>query len=244
MSTPTFKNLSSLVEQPDSRSREWTRDGGLIETRIYVAEYDVAVAGQKSPYTVGTGDLTGFIIRSSTVQAMRPLLGKLVDVWQAGGEDGDPEANPLPSDTVSVSGTNQSPKTERHPRYISLASIAGELGYVEDALRGATPTKRDDAYAELSALGQELVDKIRAGNESFYMASLRYSWTSYYYTAPTMYRGGWVEPPGGPLAGYFVGSISWLREADDLNFDGNFWQLTRNWLGGPNGSWDNQLYPV
>lgn len=48
MSTPTFKNLSSLVEQPYSRTREWTRDGGLIETRIYTRSIAKAEASPRS----------------------------------------------------------------------------------------------------------------------------------------------------------------------------------------------------
>ena len=239
MSTPTYKNLSALVELDESRRRENSQNGST-ETRIYIGTYAVAAAAQKAYGTIGTGDLSGYLIKSSTVEPMRGLLGKLVDVWSAGGEDGNPSTNPLPSDQVSVSGTNQSPKTERNPRYLSLETIAGELERVETAIKGSAQGQRDAAYSALSATGQELVDKIRRGNESYYLASLSYSWVTHSYTLPTMYRGGWVEAPGGPLAGYFVGDIAWLRTSDDLQYSNGIWALTRTWLGAD--AWDADLY--
>lgn len=239
MSTPTYKNLSSLVELDESRRRENSRNGST-ETRVYIAQYSVCVAAQKAYNTIGTGDLAGYLIQSSTVEPMRGLMGKLVDVWSAGGDDGNPETNPLPSDQVSVTGTNQSPRTERHVRYVGLATIAGEIERIETAIKGSSQGQRDTAYSALSALGKELVDKIRAGNEAFYLATLSYSWVTHSYSLPTMYRGGWVESPGGPLAGYFVGSIAWLRASDDLQYNNGIWALTRTWLGAD--AWDTDLY--
>lgn len=236
MSDPTFKNLSALVESPESRRVEWTKDA-LVETRIYVAAYDVARAALKAPFTAGTDDLEGFIIRSSVVEAVRPGLGRLVDVWVFGGDDADPETVPLPQDEVAVSATNQSPRLERHPRYVSLTSE--QLALVENALRAQT-NARNDAYEDLNTLGKELVDKIRAGNESYYLATLRYSWAVHSYTVPNTTRGGFVESISGPLAGYFSGSISWLREADQLEYSNGIWRKTVSWLGAD--TWDEDIY--
>lgn len=256
MSSPTHKNLSSLIEQPESRSRNWTKDG-LTETRIYIAEWDVAKAAQKAPNTLGSGDLSGYIIRSSNVDAVRGLAGRLTDVWAVGGDDADPETNPLPSDEVGVSATNQSPRTERHPRYISLAALtvgSGEtLEYVMEVIntiaRATDPSTRNINIVKINgsgltapqkALALNLVAKLRNGNESYYLATLRYSWATHSYSVPSSVRGGSIESISGPLASYFTGTISWLREADDLQFSNGIWRHTRSWLGAD--AWDSELY--
>lgn len=240
MSSPTHKNLSSLIEQPDSRRRE--NGDNNTEVRIYVAEYEVCKAAQKARNTVGTGDLTGYLIRSSVVEPIRGLAARLIDTWVAGGDDADPETNPLPADEVSVVATNQAPSIERHPKYISLTPDVLKL--VDDACKAPNAPTRAQVYAQLNATAKELVDLIMGGHQTFYLATLRYTWSTHYYSAPNSYRGGWVEAPGGPLAGYFVGSISWLREADDLQQQDGIWRLTRNWLGGSHGNWSNKIYPV
>lgn len=242
MSSPTHKNLSALIEQPDSRRRE--NGDKQTEVRIYIADYDTCKAAQKVKNTVGTGDLTGYIITTSIVEPIRGLAAKLIDTWVAGGDDGNPETNPLPSDEVALSATNQSPRTERHPRYISLAGIEDELANVETATRSQNKTERNAAYAALSVLGKELVDKLRAGNESYYLATLRYSWATHSYVAPTSTSGGYIESVGGPLKDYFVPGIQWLREADNLDYSGGIWRLTRSWLGARDFSWDTDLYPT
>jgi hypothetical protein len=206
------------------------------------------VAAIKTVDTLGSGDLTGYILRSSIVDRSKGDIGKLTDVWAVGGDDADPGDAPLPADEVAVSATNQSPRTERHPRFAHLAAIADELGNVEDALRAPSPTERAVAYSLLSATagsllgGKALVDKIRAGNEAYYLATLRYSWATHSYGVPNSTRGGYVETISGPLASYFTGSISWLREADDLQWSNGIWRRTRSWLGAD--AWDADLYPA
>ena len=236
MSSPTLTNLSSLIEQPESRRRE--NADAQVEVRVYVAEYDVCKAAQKTKNTAGSGDLAGYLIRSSVVEPIRGLGAKLIDTWVAGGEDSDPETNPLPADEVSVQATNQGPRLERNPRYVTLTPAL--LALVEDALRAQDKTQRDTAYAGLDTLGQELVDKIRAGNESYYLATLRYSWVTHTYTVPNSTRGGYIEAIGGPLETYFTGTIAWLREADNLELQSGIWRLTSSWLGAD--AWDADIY--
>lgn len=234
MSSPTHKNLSALVEQPNSDSR--VNGQTNTRTKIYIAEYDVAVAAQKTRGTIGTGDLAGWVIDTSSVESLRGEIGRLTDVWSAGEGSGAT----LPPDEIAVSATNQSPKTERNPHFLALT--AAEFKKVDDAIRAPTAELRAPIYNSLGALGKSLVDKIVRGNETYYHATLRYSWATHSYTLPTMYRGGWIESPGGPLAGYFVGDISWLREADDLQYNAGVWRLTRSWLGASNFAWDTDLY--
>jgi hypothetical protein len=238
-STPTYKNLDALLEQPESGRIEVSRSGRLL-TKIYKAKYSVCTAAIKSVDTVGSGDTLGYLVRTSTVERSKGSLGILTDVWAAGGDDADPGDTPLPADEIGINPTNQAPRTERHPRYVSLAGISGELANVEDALRGTTATARAVAYSLLSATGKELVDKIRAGNESYYLATIRYSWATHSYSAPTSTRGGFRQSISGPLASYFTGTIEWLREADDVQYSNGIWRRTMSWLGAD--KWDAQIY--
>ena len=246
-STPTYKNLDALIEQPESGRIEITRSGRLF-TKIYASKYAVCVAALKAVDTLGSGTTSGYIIRSSSVDRTKGDLGKLTDVWAAGGEDADPGTLPLPADEVGVNATNQAPRTERHPRFAHLASIPGELANVETALRAQDETARTTAYNALSSTsgsvlgGKALVDKIRAGNESYYLATLRYSWATHSYGVPSSTRGGYVDTLSGPLASYFSGTISWLREADDVQYSGGIWRKTLSWLGAD--GWDSDLYPA
>jgi len=37
-------------------------------------------------------------------------------------------------------------------------------------------------------------------------------------------------------------SISWLRDADSIEYQRTWFRVTRKWLGAPIGSWDSDLY--
>ena len=37
-------------------------------------------------------------------------------------------------------------------------------------------------------------------------------------------------------------SISWLRKADEIEYQRTWFKVTRTWLGAPIGAWDKQLY--
>lgn len=234
-STPTYKNLTALIEQPNSGGIKYGER--LQITKIYKGKLADCIADALARGTVGTGDLAGFVVAESTVTPERGGLGVLTIVWESGGSGA---STPLPSDEVQVTPTNQSPRVERHPSFASLAAIDGELANVETACRAQNSAERNTAYATLSALGKKLVDKIRAGNESYYLATLRYSWATHSYTVPTTTRGGYVEAIGGPLASYFSGGIVWLREADDLQYSNGIWRRTISWLGAD--AWDADLY--
>jgi hypothetical protein len=237
MATPTYKNLDALVETPESGALEF---GAVITlTKVYRAKYSVCLANAKDKGTVGSGATSGYLIASSKVTPERGGLGTLTDTWVVGGPDASPETMSLPPDEVSVRPSNLSPRVERHPRYVTLT--AAQLELVEGALRAAT-ADRATAYAALPTLGKNLVDKIRAGNESYYLAAVRYSWAAHSYSIPTATRGGYVEAIDGPLEGYFASGIEWLREADDLQYSNGIWRLTKTWQGSD--AWDTELYPV
>jgi hypothetical protein len=53
-----------------------------------------------------------------------------------------------------------------------------------------------------------------------------------------------MYPPvvGGPSLNTPPYGLSWLRQADTLHLQRTWWRLTRSWIGGPVGHWDNELY--
>jgi hypothetical protein len=270
MSNATLFNLSALIEQPESRRRE--NGDSQAETRIYVASYTVCLAAQKVKGTAGTDDLLGYVIRSSTVEPIRGLAARLVDVWVAGGDDADPETIALPPDEFSLQSQDLNPPLEKNA-FFSMAAAsttrynaAGATGttsahktliaWVRQAGVLADETETNVAWNALikfvtdnpsdQAMAEALVlaDLLRKGTSNYYRASFVYSWTQYSYTLPTFSVGGSVETPGGPLASAISGlSLSCLRQADNLAWDGSRYSLTKSWLCGPDGQWDADLYP-
>lgn len=242
-STPTYKNLSALIEQPNSGGIKYS-DRKQV-TKIYKGLYADCEADALAKGTAGSGALTGFLVSESTVVPERGGLAVLTIVWESGGSDG---STPLPPDEVGVQPDNAAPRTERavmfRPLDTQTVGTEAVMDIVFAAVHAQNKAARDTELAKLSGntLALKLVEKIRQGNESFYLASLRYVWATHYYALPTMTRGGYIDSPGGPLAGYFVSDIAWLREGDDLQYSNGVWRLTRSWLGTPNGHWDSDLY--
>lgn len=247
-SSPTYKNIDALIEQPESGSLRF--DTRRVVTKVYVGKRADCIADALPSGAEGSGDLAGYIVEQSEVSPFRGGLARLTISWQANSVEG---LVPLPPDEVAVQPDNLSPRTELHPLYLPLdnrqiAVPGGDTEYVLDVVYAAAhaqsyadrKTQTDKLVGDPLALN--LLSKIRRGNESYYMAALRYVWATHSYSRPTMYRGGRQEEPGGPLQGYFVSNISWLRESDDLQYSQGIWRLTRSWIGGPDGHWDIDLY--
>ena len=235
--SPTQKGATGvLTEAPDSPVIK--RGVRSTITRTWVGIYSVCEAVTWYKGDAGSGAESGYQVAEVTITKERGNAGKVVVVWESGGSG---SGQPLPLDEIAVAPTNLQPRTARHPLYSSLS--AADLQKVEDAVLKQTSTERDAAYAALGSTGKQLVDKLRLGNESYYLASLRYSWATHSYSIPTTTRGGYVESISGtPLSGYFVSGISWLREADDLQYSNGIWRRTRSWLGAADGHWDSDLY--
>ena len=241
MATPTWKGpTDQLVEANNSPTYELSER--VLKTRIYhgLFSYCESLLPDYSRGTIGTGSEAGYLVSRTTLAKLRGKIGQLSIQWEASS---DSSGQSLPSDEVAVTPNNLNPRLETHPRFTvgGSALTAANLANVETALRAQDESARATAYAALPSLGKELVDRIRRGNESYYLAALRYSWVTHSWTIPSSTRGGYVESPGGPLSSYFVAGISWLREADDLQYQNGIWRRTRTWLGGPNGYFDAAL---
>ncbi len=90
----------------------------------------------------------------------------------------------------------------------------------------------------------KLVKKWLEGKETFYQAALRFCYTQFSYSGFTMNLGGFRQSPTGPFASQAPGSMSWLRQADELSWNNGIWKRTMNWLGAnASPGWDSDLYP-
>lgn len=227
---------TQLVEATNSPS--YKVSDRIIQTRAYhcLFSYGESQLGNFAKGTAGTGGQAGYTVGDSALTKQRGNIGLLTVNWEASSAS---SGQPLPGDEVNVSATNQSPRTERHPAFATLT--AAEFKQVADALAAPDAKLRKPIYDLLPALGKSLVDIIIKGNESYYLATLRYQWTTHSYTIPNSTRGGYVEALSGPLASYFTGTIVWLREADDLQYANGIWKRTRSWLGAD--QWNATLYP-
>ncbi len=237
MATPTWKGpTDQLVEANNSPTYELSER--VIKTRIYhgLYSYCESLLPDYSRGTIGTGSESGYLVSRTTLAKLRGNIGQMTIQWEASS---DSSGQTLPSDEVAVIPDNLNPRLEAHPNYAVLDDV--DMQNVENALRANTRQERLVTDAFLTAEGLDLVTRIRRGNESFYLAAFRYSWVTHSWTIPSSTRGGFVESPGGPLASYFTGTISWLREADALQYQSGIWRRTRTWLGGPAGHFDPDL---
>jgi hypothetical protein len=117
-----------------------------------------------------------------------------------------------------------------------------------------------------------LYPRYQRNETTFYLAGFKVVWSSYYWLPPLMDGGGYINDPvtQGGLPPFFWSSdgsassdsnillarakqtnpviygkgLSWLRLADELNYERTWFHLTRTWIGGPLGNWDKKLYPT
>jgi hypothetical protein len=118
-------------------------------------------------------------------------------------------------------------------------------------------------------LANELIGKLRQGNDVFYLAGYKVTWSYYSFLPIGMNPGGYINDPvtqgglpsyfwsdDGTSSGnntlidvamlaapqYYSNGLSWLRQADTQLFQRTWFKLTSSWLGAPFGHWDAQIY--
>ena len=90
---------------------------------------------------------------------------------------------------------------------------------------------------------KKLYKLLNKGVTNFLKSAFVYSWVLHSATEPTVYQGGYIETPGGPLEGVIADlELTALRLADDLSFSGGIYKLTRSWLCADSAHWDADLY--
>lgn len=255
MATPTWKGpTDQLVEANNSPMFSNTKNG-TTKTRIFhgLHSFCESVQWDFAAGTVGSGVESGYISAGVSVNKLRGNIGQLSVTWEASGAG---SGAILPPDEVAVSPNNENPRIERHPLFKPLEDLAVDdqwvLEIAENQARAQSPTERrrfedmitgSSLTSDQKARYHKLLKKLRRGMESYYLASVTYFWTTYSWTIPSeTTHGGYAENPGGLLEGYFVAGMQWLRAADDLQMQQGMWRHTRMWIGGPDGTWDSDVY--
>jgi hypothetical protein len=231
-----------LVEQPDSPIYEFTRTTAKC-TRKFRGLHSLCLSDALSPGTVGSGDMSGWIVSKSTINRLPKQIGELVIEYDATAAGGAGGVAVLPLDEYDLQPFEINPRTEQNPFFNDLT--ADERADVRRAVDSQDDAVRSTKYAALGTLAKKLADKLIAGRDSFYLAGWTYTWSSYSWDLPdTIDNGGYIAAPGGPLETLIASnsSVTWLRQCDHLEWTGHCYKITRTWLGAPNGHWDTDLY--
>lgn len=229
---------TTLLETPDSP--QYTFGERTTCIRKFRGLHSLCLSSAVPRGAIGTGDMAGFYVSQCQVNRMPKQVGELIISYEAYSSS---SGATLPPDEYGLRPFEVNPKIERHPLFADLTDEEREdvrawVDAPDPTTRAANKLLVTDATAQL--LGQKLLK----GLESYYLAGWTYSWSLYSWTIPTLTNGAYIETPGGPLAGYLGTGVDWLRQADDMEFDGFKYKLTRTWLGGPTGHWDTDIYPT
>lgn len=215
----------------------WTeiRKGRYAEVMAYAL---ARPRGTTATFAVEGDTEKAWIVEEATVTKEKPGLGVLTITWSR-------LAGPPPS-TYSMVPFEITPQLARHPQFSSLP--AEDIDAVEQYVRipdirlttsmASTINQRSNKM-----LMWRLIDKRRRGQETYYLAGLKYLLTWYSYTAPSLTLGGFRQTPTHPTGGTWPAGMSWLRIADESSYDNGIFKTTNAWLGGPGGFWDTDIYP-
>ena len=118
----------------------------------------------------------------------------------------------------------------------------------------------------------EIIQKYWRNTETPYLIGYQITWAQYYWLPQYLNPGGYIEDPisDGGLPDYFwdteAGSIfaltawfnpqcysltgmsnggyaiSWLRKADEVEWERTWFRVTRTWIGSAVGFWDTELF--
>lgn len=198
-----------------------------------------------------------------------------------------------PPDEFEIDEIEFNPSLFLHPRYKRIVDYSAMSGggtpflvtgpkiidWINSTANLAAVTAQQEQNAQLNStniidgqvlgLALELVDKLRRGEDTFYLAGFRVTWSQYFYLPPLMNPGGYIENPvdNGGLPYYFWSDnqapngndiltflaaqvnpnfysqgLSWLRQCDHLSYQRTWFKNTHTWVGGPLGQWDLDLY--
>lgn len=240
-SVPIFKNYTGLIYTPDSGIFEFAERVTYTEKLRGAASDAVLYAQNHNRGTIWTiAGLNGFfyVEQSQTAKETGGIATVTVKYnWL--GENAP--------DEWSVTPFEINPPIERTQFFSALTVNDLKLARGSFAADQATGQATLDAGAAASTnatLIQSLIQKWLRGEQTFYMAGLKYQWTQYLgsLSGVIFRRGGYTETPGGP--GFFPANFVWLRQCDELVWNNGIYRLTRTWIGAPTsiGLWDSDIY--
>jgi hypothetical protein len=233
-----------LVEQPESPAYEFSKDGPKC-TRTFRGLHSLCLDSGLAPGTVGTGDMSGWLVTKCSVKRLPRQIGELVIEYGATAAGGAGGLAVLPVDEYDLQPFEAPRALESHPRYSGLDETV--QAKVRDWVNCQDPDGRTTRKALLTgnALALELGNFLLKGVSEFYFAGWTYTWTTYSWTLPdTIDNGGYIAAPGGPLASLLAANtaVVWLRQCDHMEWTGTSYKLTRTWLGASDGRWAPEIY--
>jgi hypothetical protein len=200
---------------------------------------------------------TGWVVNQSVVTNLKAGIGKLSIEWEAGGAYA---TMALPVGDFSLTPQELYPKIERAGCFVGITfatlNVCYNCLYLATNSSGSplvSSTFLTDKISDPTqlALAQNLVSKLLKGEETFYLAGWRYTYTYFSYTVPALSAGGIIRKPGGPLGGSLPAGVAWLRLADTMEpagVNGSMYKITVAFIGGPTmggvNYWDADVYPV
>jgi hypothetical protein len=245
---------NALVYQPNAPRLVY---GDRVKSvDIYKGPQTLCAESMLARGTFGTGSRAGWVVNQCTCDTSLGTVGTLTIEWEAGGSSAD---QPLPTGDFSLEPQEIYPKIERNPFFSGIT--ADTVSAVYNCLYSFDRTGANSANAIIqsrvtdaqdggtsgtqTAFASELLQKLQNGEESYYIAGYRYSFSTYSYTEPSLSPGGIIGTPAGPISGDLPSGVQWLRLADKIEpagVNGSMYKLTQNWIGGPSGYWDSDLY--
>ncbi len=230
-----------LVETPDSG--EYNFGDTQTYTQKYNGKYADCVASALPKGTVGSGDTAGYIVQSCKVTKASGLRGLIVIVWEGfGGGSGV-----LPEDQFGLDPQDLQPATEKNAAFNSVTSEQFE--WIKAAVFSSDDASAAAAREKIVALGSgdaayKLHALLKRGVTNFYKPYFTYYWIQHFTSEPSFNTGAEIEAPGGPLSTTIASlSLTCLREADKLDYEGGIWRRTRRWKCTTDAFWEAVLYP-
>lgn len=228
-----------LVEQPDSPQYKFGDRSTCVRT--FKGLHSLCLTSAVGKGTIGTGDMTGWVVSECEVRREPKQVGTLVITYEAASSGGT-GALTVPPDEVGLVPFDTNPRVETHPAFAALTDAQRR------DVRLAVDSQSDEVQAEklagLSGSALLLAQKLAKGVETWYQAGWTYTWSQYSYDLPSsMDAGGYVDTPGGPLGSLLASNpdISWLRQADSMDPGAYPYKITYTWVGAI-VEWDSDLY--
>lgn len=238
--TPIWKGSSTLEEQPNSP--EWVFGDKIQCVRTFRGPYATVLAATPLAGALGTGDQLGLVVAESRIVKEKGEVGLLTVRYEWASTSGNPsQGTTLPMDECSVTQEKLETALEKHSRYASLTEA--ELDAVRLLLQNYDQYSAEyEATVTGTALAEELWQKLKRGFTHYVTYYPVYRWKLYSWTPPTAEKGGFIQDPFGPIA--VPADVVWLRQGDQLSFNGSHWVLERSWLGGDASAIDSDIYPA
>jgi hypothetical protein len=241
MAVPLFIHYSGLIHAPKSRSFEFGER--IFYTEILQGTRADALAYGDAHHRGSIWTITGlagaFCVEQGTVDNDRGGIGTVTVkyVW----------LNSVPPEEWSCTPTEDNPPVERSAFFSALTSDdfkKARASFLAAQAQGQTSIDNAIGGAANATLIQKLVNKWLRGQETFYLASAKYQWKTYFtsMSGVILRRGGYIETPGGP--GVLIPGFQWIRTCDEDGWNNGLYWVTRTWYGGPDliGGWDADIY--